>query len=81
MSVITDIIKAGLHDEKHQPDTKNGRLIVMPLDQLTEEAFEALAAGQEQIPAGTVEGWFDAFEPQQQEKFQDMVQITGGGKT
>ena len=65
---------AELHDEKHQPDIKNGRSIGMPLDQFTEEAYAGLAAGHEQVPVGLAKGAFDGFESDRQKVFQSMVQ-------
>ena len=69
---------AELHDEKHQPDIKNGRQIGMPLDQFTEEAYQGLAAGKEQIPVGSAKDWYDSFEGQRQETFHSMVKAFSG---
>ncbi|CAD6440427.1 911f46ec-7fd7-409e-bc1f-18b551df2505 [Sclerotinia trifoliorum] len=46
-------VQTELHDEKHQPDIKNGRSIGMPLDEFTEEAWRGLERGDEDIPVGT----------------------------
>ncbi|APA07512.1 hypothetical protein SS1G_01001 [Sclerotinia sclerotiorum 1980 UF-70] len=46
-------VQTELHDEKHQPDIKNGRDIGMPLDEFTEEAWMGLERGDEDIPVGT----------------------------
>lgn len=70
----TDNVRtAELHDEKHQPDIKNGRQIGMPLDQFTNEAYEGLAAGQQEVPVGDAQGWYEKFEPARQELFYAMV--------
>ncbi len=71
-------ITAELHDEKHQPDIKNGRQIGMPLDEFTEETYQSLAAGKEQIPVGSAKDWFNSFEPQRQETFHEMVTAMSG---
>ncbi|KAL8867919.1 MAG: hypothetical protein Q9174_005345, partial [Haloplaca sp. 1 TL-2023] len=62
-----------LHDEKHQPEIKNGRQMGMPLDQFTNEAYEGLAAGKEEVVVGKSVEWYEAFEPQRQEVFRKMV--------
>ena len=72
---------AELHDEKHQPDIKNGREIGMPLDAFTEQAYAGLAAGHEQVAVGASEKAFDAFEIKRQDFFQGFVKmLASGGK-
>ncbi|KAI4137104.1 MAG: hypothetical protein L6R39_007479 [Caloplaca ligustica] len=66
-------VQTELHDEKHQPDIKNGRQIGMPLDRFTDEAYEGLAAGKEEVPVGDAAGWYNAFEPQRQQLFNKMA--------
>lgn len=70
---------AELHDEKHQPDIKNGRSFGMPLDEFTEQAYAGLAAGKEQVAIGMAAHAFDAFEVKRQELFQEMVRRIGRG--
>ena len=74
----TNTMTAELHDEKYQPDIKNGRQIGMPLNEFTDEAYEGLAAGKDQIPVGSAKDWFESFEPQRQEKFHGMIKAMGG---
>lgn len=64
---------AELHDEKNQPDIKNGRQIGMPLDQFTNEAYAGIAAGKEEVCVGDAAGWYNAFEPQRQQIFEKMA--------
>ena len=64
---------AELHDEKHQPDIKNGRQMGMPLDQFTETAYQGLAAGKEEVVVGDARGWYDKVEPQRQETFHGLI--------
>lgn len=64
---------AELHDTDKQPDFENGRSFGMPLDQFTNEAYEGLAAGEEDVVVGTSKGWYDAFETKRQEQFQNVV--------
>ena len=74
---------AELHDQKHQPDIKDGRSIGMPLDEFTEEAYNGLAAGKEEVAVQHAKQWYDAFEPKRQELFHKMVAMmkkSYGGK-
>ncbi|ETI28976.1 hypothetical protein G647_01428 [Cladophialophora carrionii CBS 160.54] len=72
-------VQTELHDEKHQPDIKNGRQIGMPLDEFIDKAYAGLASGKEQVPVGTAEQAFEAFETKRQELFANMVKTMGGG--
>ncbi|KAL9132799.1 MAG: hypothetical protein Q9175_006027 [Cornicularia normoerica] len=62
-----------LHDEKHQPDIKNGRQMGMPLDQFTNEAYEGLAAGKEDVAVEKSRDWYYKFEPARRELFNGLV--------
>ena len=70
---MTENTVAELHDEKHQPDIKNGRSIGMPLDQFTEEAYRGLASGSDQVAVGTGKETFDKIEPERQRLFQQRI--------
>ncbi len=52
----------------------------MPLDQFTNEAYEGLAAGKEEVLVGLGQTYYDAFEPRRQECFQDLIEKTGEKK-
>jgi short-subunit dehydrogenase involved in D-alanine esterification of teichoic acids len=67
-----DLWTAELHDEKHQPDIKNGGSIGMPLDEFTEEAWEGLVAGDDNVPVGMGKMAWKGFESERQEIFQRM---------
>jgi short-subunit dehydrogenase involved in D-alanine esterification of teichoic acids len=69
IEIFPPAVQTELHDEKHQPDIKNGRLIGMPLDEFTNEAYEGLVDGLDQIPVGMSKTVFDAFETRRQEIF------------
>ena len=60
---------AELHDAKHQPELKNARPIGMPLDEFTEQAYQGLAAGKEQVPVSMAQEYFENFELRRQEDF------------
>ena len=73
--MLSSLAIAELHDEKHQPDIKNGGSIGMPLAEFTNEAYEGLAAGKEEVAVQQAKDWYDKFEPQRQELFQKMVNM------
>ncbi|KAL2056876.1 hypothetical protein ABVK25_002615 [Lepraria finkii] len=62
-------VQTELHDEKHQPDIKNGGSIGIPLAEFTDKAYEGLAAGKEEVTVQQAKQWYDKFEPQRQEIF------------
>ena len=66
---------AELYDEKHQPDIKNGRQIGMPLKQFTDEAYQELAEGKEEVLVGESRDWYEAFEGERQKLFRGMVSV------
>ena len=65
---------AELHDEKHQPEIKNGGSIGMPLNAFINEAYEGLAAGKEEVAVEKAKGWYEAFEPQRQKVFYGLLE-------
>ncbi|KAF2110660.1 short-chain dehydrogenase/ reductase-like protein [Lophiotrema nucula] len=75
IEIFPPAVQTELHDEKHQPDIKNGRQMGMPLDQFTEESWAKLLKGDEQVPVGMSEQLFDLFENTRQERFHKMVEM------
>ena len=54
----------------------------MPLAEFTDEAYEGLVAGKEEVVVRMVKQWYNAFEPQRQELFHKIDAImknTAGG--
>ncbi|KAI9802527.1 MAG: hypothetical protein M1833_001599 [Piccolia ochrophora] len=74
MEIMPPSVRTELHDEKHQPDIKKGREIGMPLDEFIEGAYQGLVAGQNDIPVGLAQDWYQAFEPQRQQKFREATE-------
>ncbi|CAF9927869.1 hypothetical protein IMSHALPRED_007318 [Imshaugia aleurites] len=68
-------VQTELHDEKHQPNIKNGRQIGIPLEQFTNEAYKGLAAGKEEVVVGVGQDWYNKIEPARQEFFHGMVKM------
>ena len=52
----------------------------MPLKQFTDEAYEGLAEGKEEVLVGSAHDWYDAFEGKRQELFRGMVETMKGNK-
>lgn len=73
IEIFPPAVQTELHDGKHQPDIKNGRSIGMPLDQFTEESWQKLVKGDEQVPVGFANRCFDEFENARQETFQRNI--------
>jgi short-subunit dehydrogenase involved in D-alanine esterification of teichoic acids len=69
VEILPPAVQTELHDEKHQPHNKNGRLMGMPLDEFTDEAYRGLIEGLDQIPVGMAKKIFEAFETKRQEIF------------
>ena len=72
IEIFPPAVQTELHDEKHQPDIKDGRHMGMPLAEFTDEAYKGLAEGLEQIPVGTSKMAFEGFEKKRQEIFAKM---------
>ncbi|KAF1964506.1 short-chain dehydrogenase/ reductase-like protein [Bimuria novae-zelandiae CBS 107.79] len=73
--IFPPAVQTELHDAKHQPDIPNGRQMGMPLDEFTEDSWSKFAKGEEQIPVGFVEGFFEKFEIPRQKAFEGMVKM------
>ena len=46
----------------------------MPLDQFTNETYEALVAGKEEVAVGMSQDWYNSFEPARQKVFHELNQ-------
>jgi short-subunit dehydrogenase involved in D-alanine esterification of teichoic acids len=72
IEIFPPAVQTELHDEKHQPDIKDGGNIGMSLAEFTEEAWKGLVEGKDQIPVGFVGKAFDAFENKRQEMYRQI---------
>jgi len=72
VEVYPPAVQTELHDEKHQPDIKNGGSIGMPLAQFTEEMWQGLEAGKEDVPVGTSVAQFEAVETPRRKAFAQL---------
>jgi short-subunit dehydrogenase involved in D-alanine esterification of teichoic acids len=73
IEIFPPAVQTELHDQKHQPDIKDGGNIGMPLDEFTNEAWNGLTQGLDQIPVGFVAKAFDAFEMKRQEMYNGFM--------
>ncbi|PQE06957.1 short-chain dehydrogenase oxidoreductase protein [Rutstroemia sp. NJR-2017a WRK4] len=78
IEIYPPAVQTELHDAKHQPDIKNGSSFGMPLDEFTESAWKGLMEGKDDIPVGTSERAYEAFEVKRREIFGHMVQSMRG---
>ncbi|TKA69082.1 hypothetical protein B0A49_06622 [Cryomyces minteri] len=74
IEIFPPAVQMELHDEKHQPDIKNGGQIGMPLDEFTDETYKGLLEGKDQVPVGMSKGAFEGFEVKRQEMFKHMTE-------
>lgn len=75
IEVFPPAVQTELHDERHQPDIKNGRQMGMPLDEFTEQSWSKLVKGDEQIPIGMSAELFKLFEETRQERFLKVAEM------
>lgn len=73
IEIFPPAVQTELHDEKHQPDIKDGRNIGMPLEEFTDAAWAGLTEGKEQIPVGFVGKAFELFENKRQEMYHNVM--------
>ncbi|TGO53183.1 hypothetical protein BCON_0128g00100 [Botryotinia convoluta] len=80
IEIYPPAVQTELHDEKHQPDIKDGRNMGMPLDEFTEEAWRGLERGDEDIPVGTTwKGFgYEEVEMRRKKLFGEMMEKMQG---
>ncbi|KAF2643608.1 short-chain dehydrogenase/ reductase-like protein [Massarina eburnea CBS 473.64] len=75
VEIFPPAVQTELHDEKHQPDIKDGHKMGMPLAEFTEDSWAKIVKGDEQVPVGFVAQAFENFENKRQEGFRHMVEM------
>ncbi|MCJ1445068.1 MAG: hypothetical protein MMC23_005573 [Stictis urceolatum] len=78
VELLPPAVQTELHDEKYQPDIKNGREIGVPLDTFTDGAYSGLCEGKEQIFVHVPQPLQDV-EAKRGEVFANLVKKWGGG--
>ncbi|KUJ18313.1 putative short-chain dehydrogenase/oxidoreductase [Mollisia scopiformis] len=78
IEILPPAVQTELHDQKHQPDIKDGGAFGMPLGAFVDEAWEGLSKGQEDVPVGMVKGSYGAFENERRSMFEGITKRLGG---
>jgi short-subunit dehydrogenase involved in D-alanine esterification of teichoic acids len=78
IEILPPAVKTELHDEKHQPDIKNGSDIGMPLEEFLDEAWKWLGEGREDVPVGMAKGSYEGWEMERRKVFEGMVEKMKG---
>jgi short-subunit dehydrogenase involved in D-alanine esterification of teichoic acids len=81
IELMPPAVQTELHDTKHQPDRPEGEgaKIGMPLAQFTDEAWEGLENGDEQIAVGEMtKKNADSWDKERQSVFQKIVAMMAG---
>ncbi|KAF7846152.1 hypothetical protein BT93_L5116 [Corymbia citriodora subsp. variegata] len=74
IEIFPPAVQTELHDEKHQPDIKDGHKMGMPLNEFTNDTWAGMTAGKNQIPVGTAVKSFESWEQERQKMFFGMKQ-------
>ncbi|KAJ5183968.1 hypothetical protein N7492_001584 [Penicillium capsulatum] len=78
LEVYPPAVQTELRDPKHPPDLKHGHPIGIPLQDFIDEVWARLCKGEEQIPVGSAQDIFNAFEVKRQELYQQMTEMLSG---
>ncbi|KAF2003636.1 short-chain dehydrogenase/ reductase-like protein [Amniculicola lignicola CBS 123094] len=72
IEVFPPAVQTELHDERHQPDIKNGRQMGMPLKDFTEDSWAKILNDDDDVPVGVAVKWYSSIESRRQELFRAM---------
>lgn len=75
LEIYPPAVQTELHDPNHQPDLKDGHLIGMPLQEFIDEVWTRLSNGEDQIPVGSAQDIFNAFEIKRQDLYHQMTEV------
>jgi len=73
IELIPPAVQTELHDAKHQPDIVDGHKIGMPLNEFTDEAWQGLQDGHEDVMVGFAKGMVSKVEPGRRSAFEGML--------
>lgn len=76
IEIYPPAVQTEMHNSDKQPDLKNGDQIGMPLADFTEELWQGLREGRQDIPVGTAKPIWEAIEPErvrQNKEFNDTM--------
>lgn len=75
IEIFPPAVQTELHDERHQPDLRDGGSIGMPLTEFTEAVYAGLLEGEEQIGVGHAKATLEGVERVRQEAFLRMIPV------
>lgn len=75
VEVFPPAVQTELHDERHQPDLKDGGKIGMPLQAFTDQTYEELLKGEDQFGIGMAKGTIDGWEKERVKLFHQQVPV------
>ncbi|CRG88346.1 hypothetical protein PISL3812_05376 [Talaromyces islandicus] len=75
VEVFPPAVQTELHDERHQPDLKDGHKIGMPLQQFIDETYDELVKGDDQFGIGMAKATIDGWEKERVRLFHEQVPI------
>ncbi|OKL57949.1 hypothetical protein UA08_06765 [Talaromyces atroroseus] len=75
VEVFPPAVQTELHDERHQPDLKDGGKIGMPLDDFINQTYDELVKGDDQFGIGMAKGTIDGWEKERVNLFQKQIPI------
>lgn len=74
IEILPPAVKTELHDEKNQPDIKNGGDIGISLEEFLDEAWKGLEEGKEDVPVGMAKRSYEGWEMERRKMFEGMVE-------
>ncbi|EED12246.1 4-nitrophenylphosphatase [Talaromyces stipitatus ATCC 10500] len=75
VEVFPPAVQTELHDERHQPDLKDGGKIGMPLQEFIDQTYEELLKGDEQFGIGMAKATIDGWEKERVKLFHHQVPV------
>jgi hypothetical protein len=68
-------VQTELHDERHQPDLKDGHKIGMPLQQFIDETYDELVKGDDHFGIGMAKATIDGWEKERVDLFHKQAEV------
>jgi short-subunit dehydrogenase involved in D-alanine esterification of teichoic acids len=75
VEVFPPAVQTELHDERHQPDLKDGGKIGMPLQDFIDQTYDELLKGDDQFGIGMAKHTIDGWEKERVNMFQTQLPI------
>lgn len=75
VEVFPPAVQTELHDERHQPDLKDGHKIGMPLQQFIDETYDELVKGDDHFGIGMAKATIDGWEKERVDLFHKQAEV------